>query len=815
MLVNIKNVPFLQFEGVMEDLEALRGLNVEQRSAAECLDGPVLIVAGAGSGKTRVLTSRIALLLEKGVPSDSIMALTFTKKAAGEMKERIASMVGERRSSRLVMGTFHSVFVRFLRDYAPSIGYPESFTIYDAGDSVSAIKTCLKELGLDEKTYKPKEVLARISLAKNNLVTSNAYAANKSVIETDRRGGRPELYKVFQLYERKCRQAGVMDFDDILVNMYFLLRGNPEACEAISTRFCYILVDEFQDTNYAQYLIIRRLSQVHGNICVVGDDSQSIYAFRGAKIQNILDFRSDFPSCRIFRLERNYRSTKVIVEAANSVIAKNEGRIPKNCYSVGSEGEKIRLMRSYTEKEEGIMIASSIISKMQEEGAQYQDFAILYRTNSQSRAIEEALRRRNLPYMIWSGNSFFERAEVKDMMAYFKLAVNVNDDESFIRAVGKPPRGIGDTTMKALAEAARVSGVSLFGAAYMEDLEKYGLKKGAVARLRAFCDMIGRASARVPETGARDLAVSLADESGLYLFYKGDTSIEGLSRTANIEELMSSIASFGEEWRNERREELLGESDEDDIDESLIPTPTLDRFLENVSLLTAVDSTDEEDSRNKIALMTVHSAKGLEFPYVYVAGMEENLFPSLNMLSTRENVEEERRLFYVAVTRAKKAVVLTYADTRMRNGKTGENSPSRFIREIDPKYISNPLVKASMIASSSEGNAWKGGFGRFGRGTAPTTFRPSAGQPSRPASRPVTRPAAGLSRPLPPKIPDSEFIPETMDKFRVGQIIEHNRFGRGKILDISGTIPDLKARIAFDEYGEKLLLLKYAKLRFV
>ena len=799
----------------MEDFEALRGLNPEQRDAAGCTDGPVLIVAGAGSGKTRVLTSRIALLLEKGVPSESILALTFTKKAAGEMKERISMMVGDRKARRLFMGTFHSVFIRFLREYSVSIGYPSSFTIYDNSDSVSAIKTCLKELGLDDKTYKPKEILSRISLAKNNLVTAEAYAANAALAEADKRAKRPLLWKVYQLYAKKCKSAGVMDFDDILLNMNILLRDDREALEAISHRFRYILVDEFQDTNYAQYLIIRKLSQAHGNICVVGDDSQSIYAFRGAKVQNILDFRKDFPACRVFRLERNYRSTRVIVEAANSLISKNEGRIPKNCYSVGEEGEKIRLMRSFTEKEEGVMIASSIISRMQQEGAQYQDFAVLYRTNSQSRAIEEALRRRNLPYMIWSGNSFFERAEVKDMMAYLKLAVNPNDDESFTRAVGKPSRGIGDTSLKALAEAARSEGVSLFKAVYLPSLGQYGLKNAAITRLKAFADMISRAAGRVASTGARDLAASLADESGLYLFYKSDNSIEGQSRAANVEELMSSIASFEEERRNEYREEMLGESDASDIDEAAIPLATLDQFLENISLLTAVDSADGEDSRNKIALMTVHSAKGLEFPYVYVSGMEENLFPSLNMLSSRQDVEEERRLFYVAVTRAKKAVILTYCDTRMRNGKTEENSPSRFLREIDGKYISNPLLKE--IPPSHSGpvrdNMWRGNFGAFGKNQDRRPSRPAPSSPS-PSASPVSRIQAA-SRPLPPKIPDAEFVPETMDKFRAGQRVEHNRFGKGRILDISGTIPDLKARIAFDEYGEKLLLLKYAKLRFV
>ena len=450
-------------------------LNSEQRAAVECVDGPVLIVAGAGSGKTRVLTSRIAYTVEKGVDPSRILALTFTKKAAAEMKERIAAMVGERKARRLYMGTFHSVFIRFLREFADRIGYPSSFTIYDTSDSQSAIKACIKQLNLDDKVYKPKEVLSRISMAKNNLVTAAAYAANQTALMNDRAAKKPEIHSIYRLYAQLCRQSGVMDFDDILLNMNILLRDHPDALLSIADRFDYILVDEYQDTNFSQYLILKKLSQSRRNICVVGDDSQSIYAFRGARIENILNFKKDFPEAKTFRLERNYRSTRVIVNAANSLIAKNEARIPKNCVSVGEEGEKIRLIRAYTESEEALLIASSIISRMQSDHAEYQDFAILYRTNSQSRALEEALRKRNLPYLIYSGNSFFERAEVKDMMAYLKLAVNVHDDESFKRIVNKPARGIGDTSMSALIEAARKEGTSLYRAASL-DLAPYGLR---------------------------------------------------------------------------------------------------------------------------------------------------------------------------------------------------------------------------------------------------------------------------------------------------------------------------------------------------
>ena len=450
------------------------GLNSEQRKAVACVDGPVLIVAGAGSGKTRVLTCRIANILDQGCEPDRILALTFTKKAAGEMKERIAAMVGERLARRLYMGTFHSVFIRFLREYAASLGYPSNFTIYDTSDSVSAIKACIKELGLDDKVYKPREVLARISLAKNNLVTAGKYRSDPNLIANDTRAKKPKICDIFSRYADHCKQSGVMDFDDILLNMNILLRDNPEALRDISGRFSYILVDEYQDTNFAQYLILKRLAEPHHNICVVGDDSQSIYAFRGAKVENILSFRKDYPECKVFRLERNYRSTQVIVGAANSLIARNENRIPKECYAVGEEGEKIRLISAYNEQEEAILITSGIIDRM-----------------------EEALRKRNIPYMIYSGNSFFDRAEIRDMMAYFKLVVNPHDDESFKRAVNKPARGIGDTSLEALGAAARAHGVSLFKAAYAPDLMEFGLRAAAITKIKAFCDMINGLAARV------------------------------------------------------------------------------------------------------------------------------------------------------------------------------------------------------------------------------------------------------------------------------------------------------------------------------
>ena len=817
----------------------LEGLNSEQKKAVQCVEGPVLIVAGAGSGKTRVLTSRIAYILAGGVDASRILALTFTKKAATEMKERIAQMVGERRARRLRMGTFHSVFVRFLREYADSLGYPESFTIYDQSDSTSAVKACIKELELDDKTYKPKEVLARISMAKNNLVTDEAYRNNPNIVAADARGKKPRICDIYTLYQRKCKQGGVMDFDDILLNMNILLRDNAAAREEIASRFSYILVDEYQDTNYAQYLILKVLARPHRNLCVVGDDSQSIYAFRGAKIENILNFKKDYPECKTFRLEQNYRSTRTIVDAANSLIAHNEGRIPKVCFSQGEAGEKIRVIRTGTEQEEAIMVAATILDRMRERKARYQDFAVLYRTNAQSRAIEEALRRRNLPYLVYSGNAFFDRSEVKDLMAYFKLLVNPNDDESFKRVVNKPARGIGDTSMNALGAAARAAGTSLFQAAAAPDLEAYGLKNAAILRIRAFCALIGSLCAQAAVTDAHELALKVSDLSGLYAYYKADNSIEGLSRFANVEELVNSVKTFVEDRQNEILADL-----EDSGEVEGLPLVTLGDYLENVSLLSTVDATDDEDAGNRIALMTAHSAKGLEFPYVFITGLEDNLFPSGNMLSSKADIEEERRLFYVALTRAKKEVVLTYADTRMRNGNHESNSASRFLREIDARFLDRP------VGDEDEEDAFSGfgsssGFGlRFGQGrgfrreeaSGRGAYRYGAsgpafsGGPSRPGAfgkpreernaRPETeRPAfsgkaAVLNRPLPPKIPDSEFVPVPMSAIKVGQRIEHNRFGGGLVEELTGTIPELKARINFDAYGVKIILLKYAKLRF-
>lgn len=803
----------------------LEGLNSEQKLAVSSVEGPVLIVAGAGSGKTRVLTSRIAFILEKGVLPERILALTFTKKAASEMKERIGMMVGDRKARKLYMGTFHSVFIRFLREFAETLGYPKDFTIYDTSDSTSAIKACLKELQLDDKVYKPKDVLSRISSAKNNLVTAEAYSRNAAAIQNDAARKKPRIADIYRLYAAKCRQAGVMDFDDILLNMNILLRDSQEAFDTIRQKFDFIMVDEYQDTNFAQYLILKKLASVHRNICVVGDDSQSIYAFRGAKIENILNFQKDYPDNRTFRLEQNYRSTKTIVEAANSVIARNSARIPKKCFSAGDEGERIRLIQAYTEQEEALLISSSIVSRIQSSHAQYQDFAILYRTNSQSRAIEEALRRRNLPYVIYSGNSFFERAEVKDMMSYLKLAVNPNDDESFKRVVNKPARGIGDTSLAALNAAATEKGMPLLRASFEEDLDRYGLKKAAADRIRSFSSMMLGFWKRASEEDAHSLAVAIAMESGLLMSFKGDTSIEGQSRAANVEELLNSVKSYIEERHSEEFEEMQADGliDEGDVMTSSDFSPVrLSDFLENISLLSAVDMESGDETNNKISLMTVHSSKGLEFPYVFIAGMEENLFPSGGSMASESDIEEERRLFYVAMTRAKKSVMISFAATRMRNGKHESNSPSRFVREIDRKYIENPLQDEDfrpLASSDSPSGRWSrlsGGKESGSQGQSPQKGY-SYGASSAPVkeARHTVTPFRKPVQPVPARTSDADFEPTPVMELRAGQRIEHNRFGFGKILEITGDAGDLKARISFDSHGEKILLLKYAKVRVV
>ena len=820
----------------------LEGLNSEQKAAVSCVDGPVLIVAGAGSGKTRVLTSRIAYILEKkDLDPSRILALTFTKKAASEMKERIALMVGERKARRLYMGTFHSVFIRFLREFADRLGYPQTFTIYDTSDSVSAIKTCLKELQLDEKIYKPKEVLSRISMAKNNLVTAEAYRRNPNVLQNDASAKKPRICDVYQLYSQKCKQAGVMDFDDILLNMNILLRDVPEAMESVAGRFDYIMVDEYQDTNLAQYLILKKLGQRHNNICVVGDDSQSIYAFRGAKIENILNFKKDYPNHHIFRLEQNYRSTKVIVDAANSLIARNSNRIPKECYSMGEQGDKIKLIHAYDEKEEAKEIAASIKRHIYSDSAAYQDFAILYRTLNQSRIFEQVLRDKNIPHKVISGPPFLERTEVKDVLAFFKLFANRQDDEAFKRALLLLP-GIGHTSLEAILNVANHLQTSLYDALNAPNLETYGIKSGVLNKLIKFRDEIREFFEKSTTLDCNIFAREVIAKYELLSKYKSQSDIESQGRAANVEELVNWVASLSEEMRYDRLEDLmLSENVEGDVELTLddVPVVTIGDFLENASLLSVTDSADDS---NKVVLMTVHASKGLEFPYVYVAGLEENIFPSGGWMASESEIEEERRLFYVAMTRAKKNLELSFAMSRFRNGKSESNSPSRFVREIDQNFILNPLTKeheaGGEVRRQSFGTWKQDNYGQksntYGQSSRPQVQarrlpvgagndgrQPSSARPQ-PSVRPQSsaRPQASPTpvrrlQTVPPRAVSADFEPTPILQLRAGQRIEHNRFGYGVIKEITGNSTDLKANILFDDHGEKILLLKYAKIRAI
>ena len=784
------------------------GLNSAQKAAVACTEGPSLIIAGAGSGKTRVLTCRVAHILEGDCRPGQVLALTFTKKAAGEMKERVARLVGERKARWIQMGTFHSVFIRFLREYADQLGYPAQFTIYDQTDSRSVVKQCVKELELDDKNYKPAVVQSIISMAKNSLVTVGAYRADVEIMERDRAARRPRLVDIYELYQKKCKAAGAMDFDDILLQMNILLKRFPEACADISSRFRYILVDEYQDTNHAQYMILRRLAEPHHNICVVGDDSQSIYGFRGARIENILRFKKDYPEAKEFRLEQNYRSTQTIVAAANSLIAHNERRLHKECFSQAGIGEKIGVIKAYTESEEAHLVASSIVERIYSAKASYDSFAILYRTNAQSRAFEEALRKRNLPFRIYGGHAFYERAEIKDMLAYFKLAVNPRDDESFRRVVNVPGRGIGDTTIDRLSAAAAAAGCPLYNATLLENEKLYavGLKDAAIAKLRNFVALMEPLAEKTETADCYELAVETGRVSGYLEALRNETTPEGLARFENVEELFSSIKEYSEEESEMRQ--ILSE----DGEEPVAGVVTLGDYLENIYMLSEAEKDDtqdpDRDQTNKIVLMTVHAAKGLEFPYVYIAGMEENLFPSESMNDTPDKIEEERRLFYVALTRAEKAVTVSYAQNRRKWGSTESTRPSRFLREIGRQYYA--------VEPDSDQNRYDPfPQTRFRQSDFETYRQP--GQPrawQRPAqtaspSRPV-RPT-----PAPTHTASPGFVPSPIASLQVGQRVEHDRFGYGLILSLEGDGPNRKAVVAFDNSGQKTLLLKFAKLRIV
>ena len=758
--------------------ELLDQLNEPQREAAECVNGPVMIIAGAGSGKTRTLTYRIAHLMELGVDAFRILALTFTNKAANEMKERIIKLVGGE-GRNLWMGTFHSVFARVLRAESTKLGYTSSFTIYDTDDSKAAIKQIVKQLNLDPKTYKPSTILSRISMAKSNLLGPKDYQENPEIYQTDIDSKRPAIGTIYQMYDQRLHNSNAMDFDDLLFNMNILLRDFPDVLLKYQQRFQYIMVDEYQDTNYAQYLIVKKLAARNQNICVVGDDAQSIYAFRGANIQNIFNFKRDYPDMHLFKLEQNYRSTKNIVNAANSIIARNRDQIQKELWSDNGVGNRIKLIRAVDEKEEGNRVADAIQNYRLGEDADYRDFAILYRQNSLSRAIEDSLRRMNIPYRIYQGLSFYGRREVKDALAYLRLAINPHDDESLVRVINYPTRGIGQTTMDKIRVAAADNDVSIW--TVLENIHDFNLpiQSGAVTKITEFVYMIKRFEAEVPTTDAFTLAKNIILASGIVKALREEDDSENAERIDNIDELLNGVQEFCED-----NDELGMTNDEQKEASANSSLKTLDAFLQQVLLYTSEDKDKDKDA-DMVSLMTIHAAKGLEFPYVFVVGMEEQIFPSFLAMS-RPELEEERRLFYVAVTRAEKQVTLSYARTRFNNGQRMGGEVSRFVEEIDPEYIETPASKT---------------------GTLPRAFFN--------AGKPTTSPSRSISQAPKPRTAAIPNTPAQIDAIMPGMKVHHDKFGTGKVLNIEGAGDSRKATVFFEGTGQKQLMLKFAKLTII
>ena len=757
----------------------LEGLNPAQKEAVLNTEGPSLVIAGAGSGKTRVLTMRIAHLLTKGVAPYRILALTFTNKAAREMKGRISAIVGEGIARHLWMGTFHAIFSKILRIESKKLGYPSSYTIYDTQDSKNLIKSIVKNMKLDSKLYKPGEVLSRISGAKNDLITPQAYRNDTKRMDADRFSRKPLVHEIYARYVNECRKSGVMDFDDLLLNTNILFRDHPDVLEKYQDQFDYILVDEYQDTNLSQYLIVKKLAERHKNVCVVGDDAQSIYSFRGAKIENILSFRNDYPDYKLFKLEQNYRSTKNIVNAANSIIHRNSNQIHKTVFSEKEEGNRIRIFSAYSDVEEGIIVANDIFETQMRSQAAYEDFAILYRTNAQSRIMEEALRKKNMPYKIYGGFSFYQRKEIKDLLAYFRLVVNPNDDEALKRIINYPARGIGKTTMDKIELFAGNTGRSLWAILTNPALNNIGFNSGTIKKLKAFTEMILGFGQLLNKLPAYDIAVKIAEGSGMRKFFQTDTSIEGQSKLENVEELLNGIKEFSDERSEEGKEYNL-------VD-----------FLEEVSLLTDQD-TDKDEDKNKVTLMTIHSAKGLEFKYVYVVGVEDGLFPSPMAMESQKGLEEERRLFYVAVTRAKEQVSISYAKQRYKYGELSFSKPSRFIGEIDQQYLE---IKGDALP----------GFGQK-RSARPNSFRTRnsiSSSPSKPSFnyKKISKGQATSN--------STDFSGTAAGRLKEGMLVLHERFGRGKVLNVTGEAPNAKATVLFDNAGQKQLLLKFAKLKIL
>lgn len=809
----------------------VQGLNPAQRAAVENYDVPSLIIAGAGSGKTRVLTARIAYMIEQGVAPFNILALTFTNKAAEQMRERIAQMLPDSRSRYVRMGTFHSVFSRILRENAARIGFPDSFTIYEPSDCKNLIKTIVREMNLDEDKYKPAKIASRISYAKNCLVTPGAYLANATFGAEDRSAQIPEFGEIYNKYCQRCKRNGAMDFDDLLLQTNVLLRDCPDVLARYQEQFKYILVDEYQDTNYAQYVIIRRLSQTHSKVCVVGDDAQSIYSFRGAKIENILTFRKDFPEAMTFKLEQNYRSTRTIVDAANSVIVRNSKRMEKNCFSEGPLGDKIRVLKAYTDRDEAEQVVTDLRDRVRAAGDGWSDVAVLYRTNNQSLVIEDNLRRRGIPYRIYKGSSFYDHKEIKDLLAYLRLVINPRDDEAFKRIVNYPARGIGDTTVQRIEQLAQQGGVSMWEAVDRLVAEPAAdpVQKTIARKVTEFVGMIRALSLARNDKGIYDFGLEIATRSGILAAYRTENTPESTSALDNIEELLNSMQLFREQRDAEIRNGERPEGEE----------ATIEEWLQNVMLMTDMDKDDPAD-KNKVTLMTVHSAKGLEYKYVYIVGLEENLFPSQRAAETPDGFEEERRLFYVALTRAKTAATLSYAEMRFKWGNMEFSRPSCFLREIDPKYLEAKLEEEERPARPQlSGNKGGGAIDELRRqfdfrykqkpqssqnrfGTRPQQAyaqdRSAFARPGTEKSAPdpalvqTPRPSTEGMRRLGVRREESASEAVMGGDYAVGQRVEHSKFGAGTILRIEMLATDQKLVVDFGNYGEKTLLAKFAKL---
>ena len=768
--------------------DILDKLNGPQLEAVTTIDGPVMVIAGAGSGKTRALTHRIAYMIQEGINPFSIMALTFTNKAAKEMKERIMQLVEPGAARNVWMGTFHSIFARILRIEAASLGYTSDFTIYDTDDSKTLINNILKDRELDTKAYPAKYILNRISMAKSALYSPEDYCNNAEIQEQDRRANKPLVGEIYKTYNARLKRANAMDFDDILFNTNVLLRDFPEILYKYQNHFQYILVDEYQDTNYAQYLIIRRIAAMRENICVVGDDAQSIYGFRGANIQNILNFKTDYPEQKLIRLEQNYRSTKTIVKAANSVIENNKDQIKKNVWSDNEEGELITLLRATSDNEEGTLVASSIFGYKMSRQLSFKDFVILYRTNAQSRSLEEALRKQDIPYRIYGGLSFYDRKEVKDLLAYFRVVINPLDEQALLRIINYPARGIGDTTKQKLQVIAEGRGCPIWDVLTSIGKEPIDLNTGTARKLMDFTTLIQSFQTLVSKMSAFELAKHITDTIGLIKVLKEEDTAESIMRIQNIEELLNAIMEFSDKQVDEVTGEQISVS--------------LPKFMEDVALLTDQDKKDDKDS-DVVTLMTIHSAKGLEFPYVYIVGLEENLFPGIQTLSTREDLEEERRLFYVALTRAEKKLILSYAESRYRWGNMTLSEPSRFIEEIDQSLIEKTRKASFRGATIKEErnynpfNKSKSSWTSTINDSHSDTTATSQAQQRQPVTHNVNMSTADAS------------------EIMAGQRVFHQKFGAGTVITVEGAGPNKKASVDFDESGNKMLMLKFAKLSII